>query len=315
MADPKWREFELLVARIEEWLGPKGAEVKSPDMLLDRITGELREVDASIRFQVGSAPILVTIECRDRVKIPDVRWIEQLVTQRGDIGAARTIVVSSTGFTKPARAKASHYGIEIRDIGDITEDVASQWAHNVKITLVQVHWDVVSLELRAHGVAPGNDTRGSLPPEIAEAFQKNPSDTKIGFERCSGKALTIRAMIAHACSEIREFTADLEVGKPSVRKTLTMAFPADSVAFYTSEGERDLAELKLTVDVRQTSESAPPSKVVRYESADGTILEVAQTDFEVEPDRRITMLYSQTRPADAPDAEQTDDEQQSQPES
>ena len=78
MSDPKWREFEVLIVRIEQWLGPRGAEVKSPDRIPDRATGESREVDASIRLHVGSAPILVTVECRDRVKGEDVTWIEQI---------------------------------------------------------------------------------------------------------------------------------------------------------------------------------------------------------------------------------------------
>lgn len=61
-----WREFEKLISQIEEALCPKGAIVKSPDYISDLNTGTLREVDASIRFEVGSAPILITIECRDR---------------------------------------------------------------------------------------------------------------------------------------------------------------------------------------------------------------------------------------------------------
>src|SRR5262245_39374323 len=102
-----WRDFELLVARIEEWLGPKGATVKSPDYIADRVTGELREVDASIRLHAGSAPILVTVECRDRVSVQDVTWIEQIASKRDSVGAARTIAVSSSGFTGPARSKAA----------------------------------------------------------------------------------------------------------------------------------------------------------------------------------------------------------------
>ena len=49
---------------------------------MDKITNQPREVDASIRYQVGSVPILITIECRDRVAVQDSTWIEQLV-QKG----------------------------------------------------------------------------------------------------------------------------------------------------------------------------------------------------------------------------------------
>ena len=60
------RQFEKLVALIESHLVPHGARVESPDHIPDRITSELREVDASVQYQVGSVPILITIECRDR---------------------------------------------------------------------------------------------------------------------------------------------------------------------------------------------------------------------------------------------------------
>src|SRR5690606_18790303 len=63
---PAWKAFEQLVARIEHQVAPKGAVVRSPDRLPDRHTGQLREVDASIRFTVGTVPLLITFECRKR---------------------------------------------------------------------------------------------------------------------------------------------------------------------------------------------------------------------------------------------------------
>ncbi len=61
-----WREFEKRVARIEAALAPSGAVVKSPDRVRDLVTGSYREVDASIRYKVGTVPVLITIECRKR---------------------------------------------------------------------------------------------------------------------------------------------------------------------------------------------------------------------------------------------------------
>ena len=52
----EWRDFEKLVARIEKLLAPSGASIKSPDRLPDKTTGQLREVDGTIRYQVGSVP-------------------------------------------------------------------------------------------------------------------------------------------------------------------------------------------------------------------------------------------------------------------
>lgn len=83
--DHEWQEFERLVARIEADAGPRGVIVTSPDRIRCKITGRLREVDASIRSRIGTAEMLVTIECRRRAAVQDVTWIEQLATKkRGD---------------------------------------------------------------------------------------------------------------------------------------------------------------------------------------------------------------------------------------
>ncbi|ANH04023.1 restriction endonuclease [Shinella sp. HZN7] len=120
--DPEWREFERLVARIETDAGPRGIVVKSPDRIRCKITGRLREVDASIRCRIGTAEMLVTIECRRRTKIQDITWIEQLATKKSAIGADRTIAVSAAGFTESTKSLADQNGISLRKLSDITAD-------------------------------------------------------------------------------------------------------------------------------------------------------------------------------------------------
>src|SRR5262245_45905855 len=123
----EWREFERLVARIERDLAPRGAVVRSPDRICDLVTGSFREVDASIRFMVGSAPILITIECRHRAAVQDDTWIEQLAAKKEKLGAARTIAVSSSGFSEPARITAQLKGIDLRNLREITDEEIVSW--------------------------------------------------------------------------------------------------------------------------------------------------------------------------------------------
>ncbi|HEY8248550.1 MAG TPA: restriction endonuclease [Hyphomicrobium sp.] len=118
--DPEWREFERLIARIEADAGPQGIVVTSPDRLRCKSTGRMREVDASIRAKVGTAEMLVTIECRRHRKTQDVTWIEQLATKKASIGADQTIAVSVSGFSPEAHTVASHVGISLRKYSEIT---------------------------------------------------------------------------------------------------------------------------------------------------------------------------------------------------
>jgi hypothetical protein len=117
---PEWREFERLVSRIEADAGPAGIKVKSPDRIKCKLTGRLREVDASVRATVGTANVLITIECRKRRHRQDVTWIEQLATKKQLIGAARTIAVSATGFSEDAKVVARQVGIDLRHLSDIS---------------------------------------------------------------------------------------------------------------------------------------------------------------------------------------------------
>lgn len=116
----EWQQFEQLVARIEADAAPLGLTIKSPDRIRCKLTGRMREVDASIRAQVGTTSILVTIECRKRGKRQDVTWIEQLAAKKFAIGADRTIAVSASGFSADAEATARLHNIDLRRLRDVS---------------------------------------------------------------------------------------------------------------------------------------------------------------------------------------------------
>jgi len=127
-ADHEWKEFEILVARIEKTLAPYNAIVKSPDLIPDKITGKHREIDATIRYNIGSTNILIIIECRHRKRVQDTLWIEQLHSKQKAVNAARCIAVSSSNFSEPAIKKASFYGIEIRLFRTTTPETIKSWS-------------------------------------------------------------------------------------------------------------------------------------------------------------------------------------------
>src|SRR5260370_41864414 len=129
----KWREFEKIVARMEASLCPQGIKVTSPDHVRDVVTETSREVDASLRYQIGSSQVLITVEYRDRKGVEDVQWIEQLVTKQRDIRADKCIAVSSAGFSKAAIQKGKHHGIEIRLVQNVMEEDVLAWFDNLFI--------------------------------------------------------------------------------------------------------------------------------------------------------------------------------------
>lgn len=113
------KDFELLVSKFEA-LKNIGAEIKSPEYVLDSDTNTRREVDIGIRFNNNS--MFIAIECRDRGGIQDIQWIEQLITKKNSINANVLIAVTASSFTEPAKQKAFKNGILIRCVENISTD-------------------------------------------------------------------------------------------------------------------------------------------------------------------------------------------------
>lgn len=149
--EKEWRELEILVEKIEKTIAPTDAIIKSPDFLIDRVTGEKREVDVSIRFDIGSANILIVIECRNRSHSQDVRWIEEVHTKHLDLGASKVIAVSKNGFTKQAIEKANYYKIELRTLDEINENFIKQWNQNLIVEVGTISYKFHSLKFKFEG--------------------------------------------------------------------------------------------------------------------------------------------------------------------
>lgn len=99
----------------------------SPDRVRDYVSERLREVDASIKYVVGTVPILITVECRKRRPVQDVRWIEELAGKKANIRATKTIAVSATGFSAGAVAAAAAAGIELRNLTEVSAADIVSW--------------------------------------------------------------------------------------------------------------------------------------------------------------------------------------------
>ena len=103
--------------------------------VLDDAIPQYREVDASIRYAVGSCELLITLECRARSRVQDVTWIEQLATKRAHIGADRTIAVSSTEFTEAAKRAGAAHNISLRRISEFADDQIRDLANSIEVTI------------------------------------------------------------------------------------------------------------------------------------------------------------------------------------
>jgi hypothetical protein len=264
-----WRRFELLVSRIEAALVPKGATVRSPDRISDKVTGQLREVDASIRLQVGTTPILITVECRDRVAIQDDTWIEQIAKKKEKIGASATIAVSSRGFTEPASISARHYGIELRTLTDVTGTDAASWTDDVQVSIEFREWRFTRLEVVLLNAPPSVVLASSL----EDAIRSQGYNAAVAFRKGDGHAL----ILGEVGGQFVEH--GLYPAIPGVRP-FGVVRPADGEYLVPTDcGDFPLSEIRLEVEVSNVSRPIPLKKAFEYANQTGPLVQAAEYEF------------------------------------
>jgi len=274
---PKWRQFEKMIARIEHTIAPSGAVVASHDRIPDNVTGELREVDVSIRYKVGTCPVLITIECRDRTSVADVRWIEQLAEKRRSIGASITVAVSSSGFTEPAIKKAAALGIQVRILTDATADDFVQWLKFQNVQLDVSEWALAELALELYD-APAD---AELLPAFQESFRQHGPLAPIFISNSDGK----RHNIENILIEWRKrngtfFPTDLPSDGTKVRRNLHQPLGRGCFHVETTKGSYDLRVIHIGLSLSRTRSQIPVARFAEYADSGSVLVQTAEWNLQ-----------------------------------
>ncbi len=261
---PAWRDFEQLVASIEESLAPKGAVVRSPDHIRDKVTNELREVDASIRIEVGSTPILIVIECRKRKPVQDVTWIEQLVTKRANIGAATMIAVSATGFNESAIKLAQLHGIELRKFEDrIDEEIVQKFLSGFHISFLVTDNRTRSIMFTLEGGQPLAPE--DISPELMEVLKRDGVNAVIATEVGTGNSLTIDRIL------IEVDDSKVPLNGPPMTIRAGASFAPGTMTVSTKNGPRLLSQVEVVADFSRKTVPVPARSLFEYSTPDKPI--------------------------------------------
>ncbi|WP_458690898.1 hypothetical protein [Nocardia tengchongensis] len=128
--------FQEVMAIVHAHINDDSVTVTESKELVDGITGQLREVDICIERDVpGADRVTIGIECRDHPKRKQtIEWVEQMFGKHYLL-TDKLILVSSSGFTKQALAKANALKIHTitpsssEDLeASLTEQLNSLWA-------------------------------------------------------------------------------------------------------------------------------------------------------------------------------------------
>jgi hypothetical protein len=154
-------DLEKIVEVLEKALIGKEFTITRNASLWDEFAETTREIDILISGNIGTHSLKIAIECRDRSRLQDLTWIEQLATKKKNLKINKVIALSSKGFSTPAMKLAESEGIEIRSVNP-TEVLSS--LQDIKLVCCDCGFKLTSAKV----TFLKNSSNAEVPPTIQQ---------------------------------------------------------------------------------------------------------------------------------------------------
>jgi hypothetical protein len=259
------REFELLIERIEKMALSSDAKILSPGYLEDKITGESREIDILIEDKVGTSPIRIIIECRDRNSVEDVIWVEQVHAKLKDVQANKAILVSSNKFTEPAIRKATFYEIDCRTYNEIDLKVIHSWWHPAHITYMNKQIKIISVVLQTSEACKTDVLNGKT---TGVKFIKSKND---------GKLYSLNDVAMAAVGQMKNID-DAILVEPQYYRIDVERNTNDIILLTDGDLDREIVGIIFKLEVRFIRTEISVSRVTQYGSTNRIITQTIEFD-------------------------------------
>lgn len=284
------RELEELVATLEKGLNGTGIKVTSPDKIYDKVTKRKREIDVSLKGNMGFHDMFAILECRKRKHKDDVTWIEQLAIKRDHTGANLAIAISSSGFTEGARLKADFLGIRLRTVSEIDPQEIMDWFKAEKLTISCLHYALIEVFFVPH------ESINSSRIEEFQKFIKSFSGTSINYIKLlvdleSNEALSLDDCISRRSDKI------IEHFKPTNEKKVIEinVIPRNEIfGFYfkTPEIQIRLKNIHFKLEIWLECKEVPFDSFLSYNNENNSLAQIVSvTDFEISGIKRSLTMY------------------------
>jgi len=133
-----WKEFEAIVANLQRNFAAGGI-VTPNDKIYGRNSQKKRQIDISVRLNVGGEDILIIIECKKWNRKADVKAVEAFAGVKEDVSANLGIMISTKGFTKAAHNTAKAKGINLYRYEDT---ITAGWPNGLETNVLLEIWDL-----------------------------------------------------------------------------------------------------------------------------------------------------------------------------
>jgi len=131
-SDPKWLTFEKLVAKVQQELAPNASVIHN-DHIWGQDSQTNRQIDISIREQIGQYNLLIVMGCKDYKKPVDIQEVEAFKNKVKDVRANKGAMVAPNGFTEGAVKVAKHCAIDLYRLIDAE---AHDWQTYISIPIL-----------------------------------------------------------------------------------------------------------------------------------------------------------------------------------
>jgi len=108
---PKWKKFEEFVASIQKKLTPH-AKVTPNEFIIGK-SNIKRQIDISVRYNLGQFNILAIIDCKDWSKPVDIADVGSFADLVEDVSSNKGAIICNAGFTDGAKKRAVEKGIDL----------------------------------------------------------------------------------------------------------------------------------------------------------------------------------------------------------
>lgn len=108
-----WQEYQEAVAVFYEQLEGVGTVLRD-QRIADRITGHPRQIDTLLTLETKGHKIPIVIDAKFHSEPIDVKTVEEVAALATSVGACKSVIVASNGWTEPAIKKAEHLSCDLR---------------------------------------------------------------------------------------------------------------------------------------------------------------------------------------------------------
>lgn len=112
--NPKWADFENLVATIQRKTAPF-ATVRQNHFVLG-ISGSRRQLDVTLTQRIGTQEVFIVLECKRFGRPVTIKEVEAFVTKLRDVRGNHGVIVSNSGFTEGAVGSARSNNITLQSL-------------------------------------------------------------------------------------------------------------------------------------------------------------------------------------------------------